>query len=127
MQGRLLGVRDLPADHLIAEQLLRMLGVPAATVLMVYVQNGLFLWRSARLLNRSVWTVMPWGGLALRFLPAAVLGAGLAAVYRVRPLGSFFELALAGAAYLLVYFGLCLAFRFASVTDIKSMLGRTNA
>ena len=29
MQGRLLGVRDLPADHLIAEQLLRMLGVPA--------------------------------------------------------------------------------------------------
>lgn len=29
MQGRLLGVRDLPADHLVAEQLLRMLGVPA--------------------------------------------------------------------------------------------------
>ncbi|MCC6642260.1 MAG: helix-turn-helix transcriptional regulator [Deltaproteobacteria bacterium] len=29
MQGRLLGARDLPADHLIAEQLLRMLGVPA--------------------------------------------------------------------------------------------------
>ena len=29
MQGRLLGVRDLPADPLIAEQLLRMLGVPA--------------------------------------------------------------------------------------------------
>jgi hypothetical protein len=29
MQGRLLGVLDTPADHLIAEHLLRMLGVPA--------------------------------------------------------------------------------------------------
>ena len=29
MQGRLLGVLDAPADHLIAEHLLRMLGVPA--------------------------------------------------------------------------------------------------
>jgi hypothetical protein len=29
MQGRLLGVLGAPADHLIAEHLLRMLGVPA--------------------------------------------------------------------------------------------------
>ena len=29
MQGRLLGVPDLPGDPLVAEQLLRMLGVPA--------------------------------------------------------------------------------------------------
>jgi O-antigen/teichoic acid export membrane protein len=104
-----------------------MLGVPWATVVMVYAQNGVFLWKSARLLNRSIWTVMPWGGLALRFVPAAVLGVGLAAVYRVRPVDSFFELALAGAAYLLVYFALCLAFRFARVSDIRSMLGRTSA
>ena len=104
-----------------------MLGVPWATVVMVYAQNGVFLWKSARLLNRSIWTVMPWGGLALRFVPAAVLGVGLATVYRVRPVDSFFELAIAGAAYLLVYFALCLVFRFARVSDIRSMLGRTSA
>ena len=104
-----------------------MLGVPVATVLMVYVQNGFFLWRSAQLLNQSLLTVLPWGAIALRFVPAAVLGVGLAAVYRVRPAVSFFELALAAAAYFLVYFALCLAFRFARVSDIKSMLGRTSA
>jgi len=103
------------------------LGVPVTTVFMVWVQNGVFLWKSARLLKQSVLTVMPWGTLGLRLLLAVVLGLGLYAVYRVRPLESFFELAGAGAAYLAVYFGLCLAFRFASVSDVKSMLGRKNS
>jgi len=49
------------------------------------------------------------------------------AVYRVRPVNTFIELALAGAANLLAYFGLCLAFRFTSISDIKSMFGRANA
>jgi len=100
------------------------LGVPVTTVFMVWVQNGVFLWRSARLLKQSVFTVMPWGALGLRLLLAAGLGAGLYSVYKVRPLESFFELAVAGCLYVGVYFALCLAFRFARVSDVKSMLRR---
>jgi O-antigen/teichoic acid export membrane protein len=103
------------------------LGVPVTTVLMVWVQNGVFLWKSARLLRQSVLRVMPWGALGLRLLLAAVLGAGLYGVYRVHPPESFFELAFAGTAYLGAYFALCLAFRFASLSDVKSMLGRRSS
>ena len=79
------------------------------------------------MLGRSRLTVMPWGALSLRLLTAVVLGAGLYAAYRIRPVNTFIELALAGAANLLAYFGLCLAFRFTSISDIKSMFGRANA
>ncbi len=102
------------------------LGVPCATVIMVYLQNGVFLWKSARLLGESVLTVMPWGALFLRFLTAVALGAGLYAVYRVRPADTFVELAVAGVFYMGAYFGLCLAFRFAKISELKSMLGRTS-
>ena len=103
------------------------LGVPWATVIMVYAQNTVFLWKSARLLGESLLTVMPWGALALRLLTAVVLGGGLLLVYRIRPVDNFFELAVAGVAYLLAYFGLCLAFRFTGISEIKSLLGRSNA
>jgi O-antigen/teichoic acid export membrane protein len=103
------------------------LGVPMTTVFMVWVQNGFFLWKSARLLGRSVFTVMPWGSLGARLLLACVLGAGLHAFYRARPLETFLELAVAGVAYVAVYFALCLAFRFASLSDVKSILGRKSA
>jgi O-antigen/teichoic acid export membrane protein len=98
------------------------LGVPCATVIMVYLQNGVFLWKSARLLKESLLTVMPWGALVLRLLTALALGACLYVVYRVRPVGNFFELAVAGVLYLLVYFGLCLVFRFAKISDVTSAL-----
>jgi hypothetical protein len=46
------------------------LGVPCATVIMIYAQNTAFLWKSARLLGESLLTVMPWETLALRLLTA---------------------------------------------------------
>jgi O-antigen/teichoic acid export membrane protein len=102
------------------------LGVPATTVCMIYLQNGVFLWKSARLLKRSVFTVMPWGALFARFFTAAVLGALLFALYRVRPVHSFVELAVAGVMFMAVYAAVCLAFRFSTISDIKSMAGRSN-
>lgn len=103
------------------------LGVPVTTVFMVWVQNGVFLWKSARLLKQSVFTVMPWGALGLRLFLAVVLGGVLYLVYRIRPVESFWELAVAGFLYVAAYFALCLAFRFASISDVKSMLGRKTA
>lgn len=100
------------------------LGVPSATAAALYAQNFVFLWKSARLLDQSVLGVMPWKDLFLRFATAGALGAALYAVYRVAPAESFFELAAAGAAYFAVYFGLCVAFRFAGIADIKSMMAR---
>jgi drug/metabolite transporter (DMT)-like permease len=93
---------------------------------MIYLQNGVFLWKSARLLKRSVFTVMPWGALFARFFTAAVLGALLFALYRVRPVHSFVELAVAGVMFMAVYAAVCLAFRFSTISDIKSMAGRSN-
>lgn len=101
------------------------LGVPATTVSMIYLQNGIFLWRSARLPNRSLYSVMPWGRLLVRFLAAAALGAALFAAYRARPVHSFLELAAAGALFMAVYIAACLAFRFTTISEIKSMFGRT--
>jgi O-antigen/teichoic acid export membrane protein len=100
------------------------LGVPATTVAIVYIQNGVFLWKSARLLGCSLWSVMPWGRMLLRFLTAAVVGGALYFAYQIRPAESFLELCVAGAAYFTVYFGLSFAFRFISIADIRSMLGR---
>lgn len=102
------------------------LGVPSATAVALYLQNLVFLWKSARLLGESVLTVMPWKALCLRFLTAGALGAGLFAVYRVRPVDTLLEFAVAGAAYFGVYLGLCMLFGFARISDIKSMLGRAS-
>jgi O-antigen/teichoic acid export membrane protein len=102
------------------------LGVPAATVTVVYVQNGAFLWKSGKLLNKSIWRVFPWGQLIARFAMAFVLGVALFAAYRIWPVNGLFGLAIAGLAYFAVYFSLCLAFRFISLADVKSMFGRSN-
>lgn len=100
------------------------LGVPAATVFIVYVQNGVFLWKSARLLGCSLWNVLPWGRMSLRLLTAIVVGGGLHYAYRIRPVENFFELCVAAAGYLTVYFAFAFVFRFVSIADIRSMLGR---
>jgi O-antigen/teichoic acid export membrane protein len=100
------------------------LGVPAATVTIVYIQNGIFLWKSASLLGRSLWNVLPWGAMLSRFLTAGLVGCGLYFVYRLRPVESFIGLCVAGMVYFSVYFALSFALRFISVADIRSMFGR---
>ncbi len=100
------------------------LGVPATTVTIVYLQNTIFLWKSAKLLGCSLGNVMPWGRMFLRFLVGGAVGCGLYFAYRIRPAESFVDLCVSGAAFLTVYFVLSFAFRFISFSDIRSMLGR---
>jgi O-antigen/teichoic acid export membrane protein len=101
------------------------LGVPAATVVAMYLQNGINLVKSARLLETPIYRLMPWGQLVIRFLVAALVGVGLYLGYRVYPVDSFIKLALAAACYFAVYLAIILTFRLITVDEIKAVFGQT--
>jgi O-antigen/teichoic acid export membrane protein len=100
------------------------LGVPFATVIVVYVQNAVSLYMGGRLLDVSIFKVMPWGKLALRFVTAAVPGVLLAWGYRYHPIHGFIELALAGAGYFAVYFFISFRAGFITWQEVRSIFGR---
>lgn len=100
------------------------LGVPFATVIVVYVQNAVNLYMGGRLLGVSLLHVMPWGKLALRFLTAAVPGVLLAWGYRYYPVDGFIELALAGAIYFASYFFICFRVGFITWQEVRSIFGK---
>jgi O-antigen/teichoic acid export membrane protein len=96
------------------------LGVPAATVVSYYVISALMTHKAAILLHRRVRDLLPWKGLTVRFLVAALVGLPLWLWQRSFPIESFVELALAGG----VYFGVCFVTRLVSVPDLKSLISR---
>ncbi|UCG52781.1 MAG: oligosaccharide flippase family protein [Candidatus Latescibacterota bacterium] len=103
------------------------LGVPIATATVYYVQNSVNLLKAGQLLDTSVFRLMPWGKLVIRFVTAATLGGALHFAYRVYPVATFVELALAAVFYFAVYLGVCLALRFIYISEIKAIFGRTDA
>lgn len=100
------------------------IGVPFATVIIVYLQNAAALVMGARLLNVSLYRVMPWGKLIVRFLVAVVPGALLAWGYRYYPVEGFVGLAVAGLLYAAVYFAVCFRVGFITPREVRSILGR---
>jgi O-antigen/teichoic acid export membrane protein len=100
------------------------LGVPAATVVSYYVISALMTHKAAILLHRRVRDLLPWKGLTVRFLVAALVGLPLWLWQRSFPIESFVELALAGVLYIGVYFGVCFVTRLVSVPDLKSLISR---
>ena len=104
-----------------------MLGVPAATVIVIYLQNALNLLLARELLETPFHKLMPWGRLGARLLTAAVPGALLYLGYQHLPVDNVIILGVAGLVYFTVYFALCFGLRFISLSEIKAIFGQSGS
>jgi O-antigen/teichoic acid export membrane protein len=100
------------------------LGIPFATVIVVYVQNAVNLYMGSILLNVPFRRVMPWRRLAGRFTIALIPGLLLGWGYRFYPVDGFIQLAGAGLIYFAVYFAVCFRLGVISLAEVKSIFGK---
>ena len=103
------------------------LGVPGATVAVVFAQTVVNMYVGGQVLGVPLARLMPWGKMAMRFLVAVVPGVVLYFVYRQYPVGTFFELAIAGIGYFALYFAISFKLGYITAGEIKSMFGRASS
>jgi O-antigen/teichoic acid export membrane protein len=99
-------------------------GVPVATVITMYAVNVINLIYCSRLLGVSVAQLFPTAAVLKRLAVALLPGVALWMAYRAIDVDHVIELAVAGVAYIGVYFALCAWTGFITREDIKSLLGR---
>jgi O-antigen/teichoic acid export membrane protein len=100
------------------------LGPPLAAVVTMNLLNLVHLWYSGKLMQASIFDVLPLAGIVTRFAAALVPGAVLWFAYRYVEVTQFHELLLACAGYTLLYALICAATRIVTVDDIRALLGR---
>ncbi|MFQ5512533.1 MAG: oligosaccharide flippase family protein [Candidatus Krumholzibacteriia bacterium] len=99
------------------------LGVPIATVIVVYLQNGLNMAKAGRLLGVPFFKLMPWMELAKRLAVAFGHGVAVYLLYRYVEVDNVVELGLTAAAYFIVYFAVSLRLRFITTGEIRAIFG----
>lgn len=100
------------------------LGVPAATVLVIYCTNLANIMRASRLLQVSFLHILPWRKLGSLVLISLAPGLLLYFFDRFSPVDTLAELAAAGVAYMGIYGLIAYRLGFVGWGDIKSILGR---
>jgi O-antigen/teichoic acid export membrane protein len=103
------------------------LGVPLATVFTLTAVNLVNVWYSAKLIDTSIFTLLPPGELAARFLAAAAPGIVLWLLCTWHPVTNIFELGAAAAIYVAMYAVICAKSRLVTIADIRALIGRSSA
>jgi O-antigen/teichoic acid export membrane protein len=100
------------------------LGVPAATVIVVYLRNGLNMMKAGQLLEVPFSRLMPWMSLGKRLGVALAVGLLVYILEKNIAVDNVIELGLTGLAYFVVYFAVSLRLRFISLAEIRAIFGR---
>ncbi|MDH4037833.1 MAG: oligosaccharide flippase family protein [Candidatus Krumholzibacteria bacterium] len=101
------------------------LGPPLAAVATMSLLTLVHHWYSARLMQTSIFHVLPLAAIAARFAAALAPGVVLWFAYRYVAVTQFHELLLACAGYTVLYAGVCAATRIVTIDDVRSLLGRS--